>query len=232
MAFRLLYRFFSHGLLVAASLAVAASVVSCDREEEIDRVRQTIASELKSLNVYERGNLPRNINPENIAGYYDIIDGAIRWIENDNATRFGRENLPEIHAGDRITFYFDARIYKSNFNSSETFYTNIESVMEKLAGDNPLVLGGDEMFWSTAPMEITVGDDPQILKHIQTALIGCRADDGISSNDDIETNPIKSDVVRIYLPYDIGFGRPAVGIIPPRSTLVYQISKIQLLGRN
>jgi hypothetical protein len=208
---------------------MAVCSVSCELTEELDGMRNRIKTQLNNEGVYERHNLPPNTNLDNVKGYYDIIDGAYRHITNE--TRPSRVSSPPIKEGDRISFYFDARIYSGSFDRCVVFYTNIENVMrEKVAGENQAILENDTPIWPTEPLQITLGDDPGILKHIQTALIGCRADNGDPTDDgDGLSNGITSDRVRIYLPYNIAFGNTWVGIVPPRSTLVYEISGIQII---
>jgi hypothetical protein len=211
----------AHIAVSATLIAVCALFFSCELSEDLDNSRKRIETELKNSGIYERGNLPYPPpTDQQLKGYYDVIGGAYRRVMEEN--RPTRNQSPEIFDGDNISFYFDARVYSGSFDNSKTFYTNIEARIQSAAGSN--AFDG----WSTDPLQITLPNDPGILKAVQNALIGCRADNNDPTDDDAD-NGIKSDVVRVYVPYDIGFGNNWVYNVPPKSTLVFEISGIQKL---
>jgi hypothetical protein len=216
--------------VAAVSVAMLSLVAtSCSKlGDTVNASRDKIFNALKSQGVYERGNLPVENPPtqDQIKGWFDIIGGAYRHIVNEeNRTDRGGAEY-EIRRGDSIAFMFDARIFTgSNYNSMQTFYTNIASRISEIAGNNSEFNGN---FWPTDPLRIKVGDDGRILKSLQEALISCRAGDGNPDNDDEEDN-IDSDIVRVYLTPDIAFGDRTVYNVPASSTIVFEVTDIEII---
>ena len=216
--------------LVAASLLVMVMslAAACGKNDNVVATAQTrIFDVLEKNGIYERGNLPEDPEPsyDQIKGWFDIIGGAYRHIVNEetNANRGPAEEF-EIGRGDSIEFMFDARIFGTGtFESLQTFYTNIDSRISQLKGNNPDFDG-----WPTDPLRIKVGDDPRILKSLQEALIGCRAGDGDPSNDS-QPDGIASDEVRVYLTPDIAFGNKTVYNVPANSTIVFEVTEIKII---
>ncbi len=213
---------------VIALVILALTMCACGKIDNTVAEAQTrIFNALKSQGIYEKGNLPDDPppTPEQIKGRFDIVGGAYRHIVNEetNANR-GNARDYEISRDDSIAFMFDARIFTGGeFDRQQTFYTNIASRIRELTGNNE-DFGG----WSTAPLKIKVGDDARILKSLQEALISCRAGDGDPSNDD-EEDGIASDQVRVYLTSDIAFGDRMVYSVPPGSTIVYEVTDIEII---
>lgn len=202
--------------------AVVFSLSSCKMEEITNTAKDRIFAMFNSEKVYERGNVPENTTTIN--GYFDIIDGAYRHIANED--RPGREAQPPVAAGDSISFRFDFRIFSGSFANSATFFTNIETVRDDVRDNNP---DFDTAFWPIVPLKIKVGNDPGILKSIQTALIDCRAYDDKVTDD--KGTPIASDEVRIYLPPNVAFGGRRVYNVPANSTLVIAVTDIRITYR-
>lgn len=203
--------------------------VSCGKlDDVVNTSRDNIYTALTSQGIYERGNLPVDKTPtqEQIKGWFEIIDGAYRHIVNreDRPNRGGTEY--EIRRGDSISFMFDARIFTGgNYSNMQTFYTNISSRIEEITSNNPQF---STDFWPTDPLAIKVGDDSRILKSLQEALISCRAGDGDPDNDS-EEDGITSDIVRVYLTPDIAFGDNTVYNVPRASTVVFEITEIEII---
>jgi hypothetical protein len=213
---------------VAMLTALCALAVACGKsDEEITLARDSIIAALKTQGIYERNNLPQDNPPtsEQLKGYYDVVGGAYRWIVNEARENRGGSEF-EIRRGDNIEFMFDARIFsRGNFENYTTFYTNIASRIAELTGNNPAF---DGRFWPTDPLKIKVGEDPGILKSLQEALISCRAGDGDPSNDK-EEDGIASDQIRVYLTSDIAFGNKTVYNVPAGSTIVFEITEIEII---
>ncbi len=218
-----MYRYFIYACVCAAML------VSCgESDDSINRARERIVEDLKRANIYERGNLP-DPAPQIVSGYYDIVQrGTYRYIVNeylaDLEERDGRGALPAVAQDDSVSFHFDARIYTGSFDSASTFYTNIEARREVLSNSNA---DFNPEFWPTTPLRIKVGSDPGILKSVQVALLGCKAAEGL--DDDDPSNDAVSDIVRIYLTSDAGFGSKSVYNVPGGSSLVFELSDIKII---
>ncbi len=151
------------------------------------------------------------------------MGGAYRHVVNED--RDNRNAGPVISAGDSIAFRFDARIFTGgNFDNLQTFYTNIEARRNILVGGNPAF---DPTFWPVELLRIKTGDDPRILKSLQAALISCRAGDGDPAND--AEGGIASDRVRVYLTPNIAFGDRTVYNVPARSSLVFEVTDIEII---
>lgn len=178
--------------------------------ETITLAETAIVKELQGKGVWERGNLPDDPapDPDDIKGYYDIVAGAYRHVVNE--AREGRESAREIGEGDVVGFWFDGRVYGSSFESSTTFYTNIAARREMLSGGNSEF---DPTFWPIDKLEITLSDDPDILKPLQRALVGCR----------------EGDQVRVYLTPDMAFGAATVYTVPGGQTLVWEITDLTIM---
>lgn len=198
------------GKISAGSLCAAAvlTLAACSSAQDaVDTARTAITRYLTGQGIYERNFVPDDSETTTVSGYYDIVGGAFRFIENED--REGRNTQPEIVEGSLVEFWFDARIFSSNFANSATFYTNIESQIKALAGTN---YEFNTEFWPMVPLRIRIGEGT-ILKSLENALLSCR----------------QGDKMQIYLTSDIGFGDRKVGIVPGGSTLVYQISDIVVL---
>ena len=212
---------------MAGVLAAALAMTSCGKNDDrVAKAQDAIFKALESQGIYERGNLPE-INPptpERIKGWFDMVRGTYRHIVNEDRTGRGPAETYGIERGDSIAFMFDARVFAGNsFESCRTFYTNIESRIEELFSSNPDFAG-----WSTLPLRIKVGDDPGILKSLQEALISCRAGDGDPKNDD-QPGGISSDEVRVYITSDLAFGNRMVYDVPPGSTIVFEVTEIEII---
>jgi len=212
---------------LSVAAAVALSAAACGKlDDAVDSARTRIESALKTQGAYERGNLPIDNppTPEAHKGDYDIVDGAYRYITNER--REGRAASPQIAEGDSVAFYFDGRVFTGGtFDSQTTFYTNIAARIKQLAGNNEQ-FSTDE--WPTRKLRVKVGDDGRILKSLQRALISCRAGDGDPANDDLPGG-VASDRVLVYLTPDIAFGDRTVYGVPAGSTLVFEITEIEII---
>lgn len=210
------------GLALCWCIVVMLSASSCGPGEIVTQARNKIKSYLEGRNIYERRNVPEDAT--NLLGYYDIIDGAYRYIpEEDRENRFDGSSH-EIKEGDRIEFYFDARIFGSSLENSTTFYTNIADRINEIDGNNNEF---DYEFWPVVPLQITVGSDPQMPEIVQKALIGCQTDNHDTSDD--EDGGVRSDEVQIYLPPDVGFDNRGLLTVPAKSTLLFIITDIQYI---
>ncbi len=220
------------GVCIALATAMSLALSACGKNDDlVTQSQDRILAAFRSQGIYERGNPPfPEPPPDQIKGYFDNIGGAYRHIVNENRENRGGESF-EIMRGDSIAFTFDARIYvNGNFEDQQTFYTNDAARIALLTSNNPQF---DGRFWPTDPLRIKVGDDPRILKSLQEALIGgakeaCRAGDGIPENDD-EPGGIASDQVRVYLTSDIAFGDKTVYNVPARSTIVFEVTDIEII---
>ena len=215
------------GVLLAGVLAAALAMTSCGKNDDrVATAQDAIFKALESQGIYERNNLPE-INPptpERIKGWFDMVRGTYRHIVNED--REGRGPAAEygIERGDSIAFMFDARVFAgNNFESCRTFFTNIPSRINQLFSGNPDFAG-----WSTEPMRIKVGEDLRILKSLQEALITCRAGDGNPANDE-EPGALSSDEVRVYITPDLAFGNSTVYDVPPGSTIVFEVTEIEII---
>lgn len=230
-------------IFACTAALLLVGMARCGKLDELtNTAREKIVSALNGQGVYERDNLPEDSppTPDRIKGWFDMVDGAFRHVVNED--RADRSASPVITAGDSIKFMFDARIFTSgNFENQKTFYTNIPGRIKEVAGNNPDFAG-----WPEDPLRIKVGDDPRILKSLQRALISCRAgykypkkDDEEENNDpgngdepdpdDEEQEDIPSDVVRVYLTPDIAFGNKPVGSVPRGSTIVFEVTDIEII---
>jgi hypothetical protein len=211
---------------VAVFVVSALTITACGKlDYTVNKSQSNIVAALKTQGIYERNNLPEERpNPEQIKGWFDIVDGAYRWIVNEEGANRGSAAEYGIRRGDSIYFYFDARIFTSgSFDSQKTFYTNIASRIAEIAGNNP-----DFNRWSTDSLRIKVGEDPRILKSLQEALISCRAGDGNPGNDE-DVGGVASDRVRVFLTPDIAFGDRVVYNVPRGSTLVFDVTEIVII---
>ncbi len=189
--------------------AAALLLASCSNlTDAVDASQTKILANFKQQGIYERNNIPEETPPASVKGYYDVIKGAYRHITNEN--REGRENAREISAGDVVTFYFDARIFGSSYDNSTTYFTNIDSRIQQISSSNPEF---DASEWSSDPLQIKVGYDTGILKSIQNALPSCRA----------------GDEIRIYLPPDVAYGSKGDGVVPAKSTLLFELTNIEII---
>lgn len=227
MARRFRYRgAFTAGLALCAGTLAALLAASCStQEDELEAARKRITGELNGMGIYERGNVPENV--EEPKGYYDIIGGAYRYIRNEG--RPDRTVTRQIEAGDSVSLRFVARIYTGKYDSSTVFYTNV--ALHIPTGNNPSVDRNN--YWDTNPLRIKVGEDPKILNSLQTALIGCWPDNGNPADDapaDGVTTVIVSDYVIVYLTPNIAFGNKRVYGVPANSTLVFEVSDLQLIN--
>ncbi len=197
---------------LAIAVLVLGSIVACSKvdNETVTRAEDAIEKELRGKGLWERGNLPDDPAPEpdQIKGYYDIVEGAYRHVVNEG--RVDRELAAVIGAGDVVSLFFDARIYGSSFENSDTFFTNIESRREQLAGGNSEF---DTDFWPVEALIITLPDDDGILKPLQRALVGCR----------------EGDQVRVYLTPDLAFGAKTVYNIPRGETVVFEVTDLAVV---
>lgn len=195
---------------ILALLVLPFAACSPVSEDNVNAARTKFENELKGKGIYERGNLPEDIDvEEDLNGYFDIVNGAYRYIVNED--RADRNELPPIEEGDLVELYFDARVYGSSFENSTTFYTNIASRRSELSGANPEF---DPEFWPTDPLSVEIPNGSGILKSIQRALVDCRV----------------GDVVRIYLTPDIAFGSRAVYNVPAGSSLVFEVTDIRIMN--
>jgi hypothetical protein len=209
---------------IGIALIGALGLAGCGESGDAVATAQTrIFTALESQGIYERGNLPEQNppTPEQIKGWFEVIGGAYRHIVNEDRANRGPAAQFAIERGDSVAFTFDARIFSgSSFDNCRTFYTNDPQRLSALFGSNP-GFGG----WSTDPLRIKLGEDPRILKSLQEALIGCRADDGDPTNDNAPEG-ISSDEVRVYLTSDLAFGNRTVYDVPPGSTVVFAVTRI------
>lgn len=210
---------------MAASLALFATACGDKLGDTVNNAQTNIFKALQGQGIYEKDNLPIDNPPapEDIKGWFDMVGGAYRHIVNEN-----RDNRTDqqyrIASGDSIAFMFDAKIFSNGaFENMQTFYTNIESRIQQIAGNNSSFAG-----WPTEPLKIKVGDDSRILRSLQQALIGCMAGNGTPDNDD-EPGDIVSDQVRVYLTPDIAFGNKIVYNVPAGSTVVFEVTDIEII---
>ncbi|MDR2890617.1 MAG: FKBP-type peptidyl-prolyl cis-trans isomerase [Alistipes sp.] len=205
--------------------AAAVSTVACGPDEASNQARDRIVNYLNNEGLWERGNVPDDAKTN--IGSFDIIGGVYRHIVNETS----RDNRfdPSSHTveeGDVITFMFDARVFGGSPENSTTFYTNIASLRNQIVSNNP---DFNAEYWPIDPLEITVGSDPQILKAVQMALVGCQTDNG-DLTDDIDGG-VKSDQVHIFIPPDIAFGKREFLMVPANSTLLFVVTDIEFIER-
>jgi hypothetical protein len=208
-------------------LAAAMALTGCGKDGDTVAAAQTrIFTALEGQGIYERGKLPEDNppTPDRIKGWFDVVGGAYRHIVNEDRANRGPAPEYALERGDSITFVFDARVFSGgSFDNYPTFYTNDPQRISALFGSNPDFKG-----WPTKPLRIKLGEDPGILKSLQEALIGCRANDDKPENDD-QPGGISSDEVRVYLTHDLAFGNRTVYDVPPGSTVVFLVTEIQII---
>jgi hypothetical protein len=214
-------------LTVLAVSAAMSLTAACGGKlgETVFEAQKRIFNALKSQGIYERNNLPIDNPPapEQIKGWFDVMGGAYRHITNED--RVDRNEGAVIARGDSISFRFDARIFSGNsYDNMQTFYTNIGSRIQAVMGNNP---NFDNRFWPDTPLKIKVGEDPRILRSLQEALVGCVAGGGEPADGDGAS--VASDEVRVYLTPDIAFGDRTVYNVPARSSVVFEITDIQII---
>lgn len=183
-------------------LAVLAACGS-KMDDVVDSANNTIRTFLRDQRIYDRDNMPEE-TPAVINGYYQIIDGAFRWIVQED--RDGREDELVVQSGDQVSFWFDAREFKGTFDNSTTYFTNKQDRINDIAGSNTEF---DARLWPTVPIVLTVGaGEGIIMPAIENCLPGAR----------------RGDEVRIFLTPDLWNGSQQSGNIPAFSTLVFQIN--------
>ncbi len=218
---------FGRNMAIVCTCALSLLAAACGKDDNtVVTAQNKIFDALKNQGIYERGNLPEDPapSPEQIKGYFDIIGGAYRHIVNEDSNANRGDAEYEIARDDSIAFMFDARIFTGgNFDNLQTFYTNIADRIQ--TGGNP---NFDGEFWPTEPLKIKVGEDSRILKSLQEALISCRAGDGNPDNDN-EPDGIASDQVRVYLTPDLAFGNRTVYNVPRNSTIVFEVTDIEII---
>jgi hypothetical protein len=224
-------------VIAAAMLSVTVlSQTACNPlEDVVETSRLSIIKHLEGQKIYDR-NVNVNELPPNteIEGNYDVIDGAYRYILDEK--RPERRDLPEIRLGDSISFMFDMRIFASGWER-ETYPSYFSNIPERIPSNNS---GSGALQWSTEPMRIKIGDDPRLLKALHNVLLSCRAV-GQRQAEDNEGNPmidedgnpvmekVASDMVRVFLPPNVGYGIKGNGVVPGKSTLVWILTDIRII---
>ncbi len=196
--------------LICTLIATALIASSCSSKlsDATDASKLAIKRYLNGKNIYDRSDVPYDPAPSTINGYYDIIGGAYRYVTNED--RDDRNLERAIAPGDNISFYFEAYVFTSSYESSLPYFTNIRDRIVYIGNNNPeFNVDG----WSTDPLEIKVTEDPKILKSIQNALPSCRV----------------GDEVRIFLPPNVAYGNKDDGVVLGGSTLVFILSNIVII---
>lgn len=180
--------------------------------EGIQTDNDHVTEYFNSLGIYDRAFAPADAD-----GYYDRIGYGYRYILNE-----GRTDRPATGAaaGNSIYYWFDARVFGSSVADSPYFYSNIESVIDIIAAENP---GSDTAGWAATPQGVVVGDNnilvngkdsgKDILKALGNTLPTCR----------------EGDKVWVFLLPEAYEDETPEGIAPPAgSTLMYELEITEL----
>ncbi len=201
------------GLIPVVAAAILLLPASCNSSAEDlrDAARLKITKFFNGKGIYERDNVPEDPNPP-VKSYYDVIGGAYRYIVKSSDDW---DDLPDIVAGDSISFYFKAYVFTGS-DSGTPYATNIASEIAYISQGNPQF---DISDWSTDPLKIKVGSDPQIMKPVQNALLA----------NNIAPACRPGDQVRIYLTSDLAYGNKGVGTVLGKSTVVFEITSLAIV---
>ncbi len=178
---------------ILALLLLLLVVVSCGDDSDL------IAEQREDIIAYlEASHSPVLIDQSVVADsieddpeFYTIISyGVFRYIEDYYSA--DRASRKEVQSGDTLTLTFwcyDFSGYTTP-TTSNLYYTNdptYEYTFESA--------GLDTQYWSFEPLEIVLGSG-DILKAIETSLVGCK----------------EGDNVEIYLTYDSAYGSSWIGV--------------------
>lgn len=197
-------RVWNIAMLVVVAL-VTALAVSCSNETDT-----TLNTQQNNIQRYLTGShSPKLIAEEDIATSLDDEPAFYtHWgldIFRYIATYYdeGRDSKPALEAGDKAEIYYTAYIFTNGKPTyANMFATNQQEAIEYL--ENQGLTPSTE--WSTDPYIITLGNG-DILESLETALEGCR----------------EGDAVEVYLTFEAGYGNKPVGMVDPKSSLMWEI---------
>lgn len=120
----------------------------------------------------------------------------------------GRDDEPEVTGTSTIDIVYSAYIFTgSKPTTAALFATNDPDSIAELER-----LGlNTEYEWTTDPMQVRLGRE-ELLPGLETALVGCRMGDS----------------VEIYLTYDEAYGKHYIGLVPPKSAVVWYIDIVNV----
>lgn len=199
-----------HISLLAAVAIVATAIASCSNENDtvLTQQQNAISRYLTS------SHKPKLIAEAEIGNSLDDEPHFYtQWgldIYRYIATYYdeGRNEKPVVKSGSKIAITYTAYIFKSGTPSAnDMFATNNADSIKELedAGLNT------EYEWTTDPWETVIGSE-DMLPALETALKGCR----------------EGDSVEIYLTYDVAYGKHYIGMVPPKSSMVWYIDIISV----
>lgn len=189
---------------VAVALA-AMALVSCSNENDA-----ALTSQQTSISRYlTSSHQPRLIAEADIANSLDNEPQFyVQWgldIYRYIATYYdeGRNQKSVVEHDSTIEMTYSAYVFSGSKPSISNLYAtndpvNIETL--KAAGLNT------SYEWSEEPMVVHFGRE-EIIPALETALTGC----------------VEGDKVEIYLTYDVAYGKHYVGLVPPKSAVVWII---------
>ena len=188
-------------IVLVCVLALLSLSVGCGKDDNtIDQQRTSIERFLTSSHV------PRLIDYEDIETslesepqfFEELSQDLYRYISTyyveDRLSR--KEVIPGSIVELRLTAYiFDGGTPKTE----KVYFTNDEAVLVELQA-----LGLNTEFWSTEPLVLHLGSD-KVIKGAEQSLYGCR----------------EGDSVEAYMTMDVAYGGSDLGIIPPKSPIVW-----------
>lgn len=187
-------------LILSLALAMVCAVGCTKDDNTIDQQRTSIERYLTSSHV------PRLIDYEEIETsleaepqfYEKLSQDVYRYI----STYYVEDRLtkPEVVKGSVVELRLTAYIFDGGTPKVEDiYYTNDEEMLAEMEADG---LNGE--FWTTEPLVLKLGSD-KIINGAEMSLYGCR----------------EGDAVEAFITMDEAYGGNDVGIIPPKSPIMW-----------
>lgn len=185
-------------ILVAVALL---SFVGCSEVEIVEKQGASIVSFLTSKHtpkLIDESDLDESLEVD--PPFYTSYDRTTyRYIQDFYNTDRDDKTIVESGAKLTITFWcYDFSAYATPADSY-LYYTNDPAYKEAFMDS-----GLNSEYWDFTPRELTLGRG-QILKAVETALVGCRQDD----------------MVEIYLTYNVAYGDNFVGVTALESPIAF-----------
>lgn len=120
----------------------------------------------------------------------------------------GRDEWTEVTANSTIEIVYTAYVFPNGKPSTANMYATNDP--DSIAELERLGLN-TEYEWTTDPMQVRLGRE-ELLPGLETALVGCRMGDS----------------VEIYLTYDEAYGKHYIGLVPPKSAVVWYIDIVNV----
>lgn len=120
----------------------------------------------------------------------------------------GRDQRDVIDWGSRVEIVYTAYLFTSGKPANSAIYaTNDPASLDILAAEGL----NTEYEWTTDPYVIVLGDT-EVIKGLETALIGCR----------------EGDSMEIYMTYEMAYGKQYIGLLPSKSAVVWFVSVVNV----